>query len=59
MSEKIMLSDVDLEEQAVMALPDRTLLQQTNYVAIFAVVAQTSFSQCNICLQSNNNVIAG
>jgi hypothetical protein len=59
MSEKIMLSDVDLEEQAVMALPDRTLLQQTNYVAIFAVVAQTSFSQCNVWLQSNSLVIAG
>jgi hypothetical protein len=59
MSEKLMLTDADLEEQAVMALPDRTLLQQTNYVAIFAVVAQTSFSQCNFCIQSNNNVIVG
>jgi hypothetical protein len=59
MSEKLMLTDTDLEEQAVMALPDRTLLQQTNYVLIAAFVAQTSFSQCNFCLQSNNNVIAG
>jgi hypothetical protein len=54
-----MLTDTDLEEQTVMALPDRTLLQQTNYVLIAAFVAQTSFSQCNFCLQSNNNVIAG
>jgi hypothetical protein len=57
MSEKIMLTDTDLEEQAVVALPDRLLLRQTNFVAIYAVVAQTSFSQCNFCFQSNNNVI--
>jgi len=57
MSEKIMLTDTDLEEQTVMELPDRLLLRQTNFVWISAVVAQTSFSQCNFCLQSNNNVI--
>jgi len=57
MSEKLMLTDTDLEEQAVVALPDRLLLRQTNFVAIYAVVAQTSFSQCNLCLQSNNNIL--
>jgi len=56
MSDKLMLSPTDLEAQTVLALPDRTLLQQTNYVDILAVVAQTSFSQCNFCDQSNNNI---
>jgi len=56
MSEKLMLSPTDLEAQAVLALPDRMLLQQTNYVSITAFVAQTSFSQCNFCDQSNNNI---
>jgi len=56
MSDKIMLSDADLETLAVLPLPDRMLLQQTNTVSITAILAQTSFNQCNICTQDNDNV---
>jgi len=56
MSDKLMLSQSDLEAQTVLALPDRTLLQQTNTVDILAVIAQTSFNQCDVCTQENDNV---